>query len=136
MDAVNGGQRFFADKIIGREERDGGFFAVLRNDRNLGATFLQIINSVRRIPLTKKCFLGLGLDNLSAQAGVSEEGSRIEICYGSVFQMAPSSLRFSNTLADRPAKESEAMQAGATIVVFPSSLIRAKHYCAIQHTNV
>ena len=59
------GQRLLSHKVACGEERDGGFLAGLRNDRDLCAALLKIEDGIRRVSLRKECLLGLQLHDSS-----------------------------------------------------------------------
>ena len=69
---------YLSHKISGRQMRDRGLFAVLRNHGDPSAAFLQIEDSIGRISLAKECLLWLQLDNARGQVRRLQERRRIE----------------------------------------------------------
>ena len=73
MQAPHGCERLLADKVAGGQQRDGGFFATLRNDGQSGAPLLQIKNRVGGMSLRKEGLLRLQLDYFSSQTGIRQK---------------------------------------------------------------
>src|SRR5665213_1146392 len=80
-----------SNKLSFGEESDSGFSAILRNYGNPGLATLQIKHRVRRLTLTKECFLGLQVDDCPARPGVCKECHRIKSSAAIYGQIATSS---------------------------------------------
>jgi len=70
-------ESLLAHKVARCQQRDGGFLADLRNDRDLGAALLKIEDAVRRVSLGKEGLFWLQIDNSSTKAGVGQKGQAI-----------------------------------------------------------
>jgi hypothetical protein len=72
-------QRPLTDKLTRGEQRDGGFLAGLRDDREFGASALQIEDAFGRIALGEESLLGHQPGTPPPQPGLRQENSRIEL---------------------------------------------------------
>ena len=83
-------QRLLADKVAGRQQRNCGLFAILRNDCDFGAAFLKVENRVSWVTLAEKCLSGFQFDDGSAKSSVGKKGRGIELGDVRVRQVATS----------------------------------------------
>lgn len=82
----NGGKRFLSDEVAGREERDCGLFAVLRDDGEFSPACLEVKDGVGLISLGEKSFFWLQFDDFPSKAGVGKKSGAVKSLGFSVLQ--------------------------------------------------
>ena len=85
----DGREAFFTDEVASGEERNGGLFAVRRNDGESCTAPLQIKDGVCRISLGEEGFLCLQFNDSSTKTGAGKKRSRIKCGVGSAYQWVP-----------------------------------------------
>jgi len=81
-------ERLFSYKVAFGQERDSCFLSGLRDDRDLGATFLKIEDGIRRISLRKEGLSRRQLNDSSPQSGLPQK------CFGIECEFFHNSNRF------------------------------------------